>query len=323
MFRFIVKTLFAVLVLAVLALAALRIAAALREQAEQSTAPTEGAFVETASVTFYTQSAGSPGDTPVLLAHGTAAWSGFWRRELDQLGAAGFHAIAFDMPPFGYSDRAADRDYSRTRQAERILDLVATLPAPPVMVAHSFGAAAVTEAVLRKPEAFAALVIIDGALGMQDAAEPKALPLPIRPRVLREAAVSASATNPLATGFLLRGLLHNKAAATDMYIDVLQQPQNRSGTTAAYADWIPSLLAPAPDSLSRDPANYADLALPVRIIWGDQDTVTPPSQAQALAAALGQGDVIYLEDVGHIPHIEAPEAFMAALLSVLKSLPQQ
>lgn len=310
------------LIAALLFLILLRLAAVQRESQDQSSAPARGSMIETASLTFYTQSNGPVDAQPVLLAHGTAAWSGFWEKEVTQLGEAGYRAIAFDMPPFGYSDRAPDGEYSRTTQAKRILDLVATLQSPPILVAHSFGAAAATEAVLRNPQAFAGLIIVDGALAMDAEATQGALPLPIRPRVLRETAVAASATNPLATKFLLRGLLYNKDAATDAYVETLQQPQNRTGTTAAYADWIPALLAPQVDSLSRDPAAYADLPVPVRIIWGDQDTVTPPAQAEAIATALDQGPVLYLKDVGHIPHIEAPEAFANLLLNLLEEISQ-
>ena len=322
MLRFLARLIFFATLLIVLALILFRLSAWIRESASvEALAPEAGRFIQTETGRIFAQTAGPADGVPVLLAHGTAAWSGFWQKEVTQIGALGpYRAVAFDMPPFGLSDRAADGDYSRQAQATRILALVAALDAKPIMVAHSFGAAAATEAVLRAPTAFAGLIIVDGALGMEASPAAKALPFPLRPKIAREAVLAASATNPLATKFLLRGLLHNKAAATDDYIDVLQHPQRRIGTTDAYADRVPSLLAPAADSLSRLPANYADLPIPVRIIWGDRDTVTPPDQAEALAAALDQGDVIYLQDVGHIPHIEAPEAFMDALVPLLETM---
>ncbi len=320
--RTILRLLALLLIALVLCLVLLRLFAAQRESQDQSAAPLQGLMVPTASLSFYVQSSGPADAQPVLLAHGTAAWSGFWDKETKLLGDAGYRAIAFDMPPFGYSDRAPDGDYSRLTQARRILDLVSTLEAPPIMVAHSFGAAAATEAVLKDPNAFAGLIIVDGALSMDASAVQAALPLPLRPRVLRETAIAATATNPLATKFLLRGLLYNKDAATDGYVKTLQQPQKRRGTTPAYADWLPALLAPSPDALSRDPAAYANLPIPVRIIWGDKDTVTPPDQAEALATALGQGGVSYLRDVGHIPHIEAPDAFAQLLLRLLDEIVQ-
>ena len=328
--RFLIRFVLIAIFVLVLALVAFRFAASLRESQSSEAILTSQAYwiggsapsdmyIETDQTRFFALSSGPKDATPVLLAHGTAAWSGFWAREVDALAEAGYRAIAFDMPPFGYSSRPDDGDYSRRAQADRILALAKAQGQRPVMVAHSFGAAAATEAVLRDPAAFAGLIIVDGAIGM--GTTPSAsLPAPLRPRVLREAALSATATNPLATKFLLKQLIHRKDAATADLVNILQQPQRRTGTTAAYGDWLPSLLAPSPDGLTFDPANYADLPIPVRIIWGDRDTVTPPDQAEVLAAAIDQGPVHYIQEVGHIPHIEAPEAFIALLTKLLAEI---
>lgn len=319
MFRFLFRLLAVLLVLAILALILFRVLASNREVG--SAPPESGMYIDTPTQRFFVQAKGPEDAQPVLLAHGTAAWSGFWAKEVELLAQAGYRAIAYDLPPFGYSARAADGDYTRPTQARRILDLARAQPKPPIMVAHSFGAAAATEAVLRDPRSFAGLIIVDGAIGM-GTIPASDLPLPLRPRMIREAALSATATNPLATRFLMKQMIHQKDAATDDYIDVLQGPQTREGTTEAYADWLPSLLAPVPTSLSLDPAQYANLPIPVQIIWGDMDTVTPPAQAEALANAIGQEPVHYLTDVGHIPHIEAPDAFAALLLKLLALMDQ-
>ncbi len=319
MFRFLFRLFVLLLLLVGLALILFRVLASNREVG--SLPPDSGMFIETPTQKFFVQAKGPEEAQPLLLAHGTAAWSGFWAKEVDLLAKAGYRAIAYDLPPFGYSDRAADGDYTRPTQARRILDLARTQPKPPIMVAHSFGAAPATEAVLRDPRSFAGLIIVDGAIGM-DSIPASDLPLPLRLRAIQEAALSATATNPLATRFLLKQLIHQKDAATDDYITVLQQPQLREETTEAYADWLPSLLAPVPTSLSLDPAQYANLPIPVRIIWGDMDTVTPPDQAEALARAIDQGPVHYLKDVGHIPHIEAPDAFTELLLKLLSEMGQ-
>ena len=101
---------------------------------------------------------------------------------------------------------------------------------------------------------------------------------------------------------------------------ILQRPMVIEGSTAAFADWLPSLLVPPVDARSTRPENYRALTLPTRLIWGDKDTVTPPEQATELAALIGQGPPHMLTDVGHIPQIEAPEAFQALLISVLSDM---
>ncbi|MEX0340937.1 MAG: alpha/beta fold hydrolase [Arenibacterium sp.] len=302
-----------------LALLLFRGAALIRESSDVAR-PESGSLISTPSGAIHVQSDGPETGTPLLLAHGSAAWSGFWSDEIELLGDAGFRAHAFDMPPFGFSERARDGDYSRTAQATRIIELVEAMDMRPILIAHSFGGAAAAEAVLMKPDAFRGLILIDAAIGMLPSPPETPLPAPLRPKAFREAAVSLTVTNPLVTGLLLRGLLHNKEAATRTELNVLRYPLGRPGTTSAVAEWLPSLLSPRTDTLSRNPDSFRDLNLPVEIIWGDKDTVTPPSQAEALAIALGQGPVTYLPNTGHIPHIETPEAFAEALLTAIKRI---
>ncbi|MGJ8545640.1 MAG: alpha/beta fold hydrolase [Sulfitobacter sp.] len=322
MFRTLARLTLYLLVALLAALLILRAAAHLREnQTAEALAPAQGQFITLPGTRFYTIAAGSPTAQPVLFAHGTAAWSGFWEKQVKDVANAGpYYTVAFDMPPFGFSQRPENRDYSRPAQAARILELAQSFDAPPIMVAHSFGAAAATEAVLMQPRAFAGLIIVDGALGLDPSPAPAALPLPLRPAALRQLALAASATNPLATRALLAQMLYQKNAATPELAAQLKRPMHRQGSTAAYGDWLPALLAPNADALSRNPARYANLPLPVRLIWGDRDHITPPAQAEALAAAIGQSPVHYIQQVGHIPHIEAPEAFHALLIQLLAEI---
>lgn len=296
-------------------------AAMLRETATAAEArPEAGRMVETDMGAIYIRELGPADGAPLLLAHGTAAWSGLWSDTLAALAAQGYRVIAFDMPPFGFSDRDANGDYSRRTQANRILSLTKSLSIRPTLIAHSFGAAPATEAVMMDQQAFAGLVMVAGAVGLGSHDEPKDLPLPLRPRWLRQTVVSLTGTNPLLTKTLLAQLLYNKDAATDDIVDILQRPMILRGSTAAFADWLPSLLVPPRDALSTRAENYAVLRLPTRLIWGDRDTVTPPEQAADLAALVNQGPPHMLTNVGHIPQIEAPEQFQALLFSVLSDM---
>ncbi|MEO3414336.1 alpha/beta hydrolase [Roseovarius sp. CAU 1744] len=298
-----------------------RAAAMLREtQSAAEARPESGRMIQTAMGAIYVQEAGPEGGPPLLLAHGTAAWSGLWAETMAALAGQGYRVIAFDMPPFGFSERDAAGDYGRRTQARRILTLTEALQTRPTLIAHSFGAAPAAEAVMIDQDAFAGLVMIDGALGLNSHLTPKPLPVPLRPPWLRRTLVSLTGTNPLLTGTLLAQLLYVKDAATDELIAILQRPMVIEGSTAAFADWLPSLLVPPTDALSTRPENYRALGLPTRLIWGDRDTVTPPEQATELAALIGQGPPLMLTDVGHIPQIEAPGAFQALLFSVLSDI---
>jgi alpha/beta hydrolase fold len=111
-----VLLLLALVLLVIVAIASFRLAASLRETATRDElAPANGRLVETSSGRIFLQEKGPAGGVPVVLVHGTAAWSELWRGTIDALAAAGFHVIALDMPPFGFSDRPGD--YTRSRQA--------------------------------------------------------------------------------------------------------------------------------------------------------------------------------------------------------------
>src|SRR5690348_5273016 len=45
--------------------------------------------------------------TPVVVIHGLGASLYAWRKNLAPIAAAGFRAIAFDLPGFGFSDKTA------------------------------------------------------------------------------------------------------------------------------------------------------------------------------------------------------------------------
>ena len=56
------------------------------------------------------------------------------------LAGAGFHAIALDLPPFGFSQRPANARYDKQSQGKRILGVIDGLSLNSVvLVGHSFG----------------------------------------------------------------------------------------------------------------------------------------------------------------------------------------
>lgn len=55
------------------------------------------------------------------------------------------------------------------------------------------------------------------------------------------------------------------------------------------------------------------LQLPVRVLCGQQDRITPPPQSQALAAAIPGAELHWVEGAGHMLPCEQPDAVVAAL----------
>lgn len=309
----------ALLLLIVLVIVAFRLAASIREtRTRAELAPPTGHLVPTRSGGVFVQEKGPADGIPVVLFHGTAAWSELWRHTSDAVAAAGFHVIALDLPPFGFSDRPGS--YTRADQAARIMDVLDTLKAAPaVIVGHSFGAGAATELAMRYPERVRALVLVDAALGLT--AAPSDAPWVIQPKWIREILVSLSITNPVATKTLLEMLIAKKERALPEFVAILQRPIAQRDSTSDIADWLYYFLGADRDAASADRSAYGRLKAPVAILWGDKDTVTPVEQALDLRTLLPPPTSLnLLPGLGHIPQIEDPDAFNDALLKALGTL---
>lgn len=321
MLRFLFRVVCAVVVTAIVAVVAFRISAANREVAAvEELVLAESRFVETVHGSLHALEAG-PGDgQPVLLIHGSVGWSGLWRETSAFLAEAGFRVIALDLPPMGLSERFPLLDYSRQAQGLRILAFVEALEMQPIIVAHSFGAGAAFEALLLEPEDFTGAVVVAGALTLGQDGSDQDLPVPLQPKLMREAALASTVTNPYATKFLFQQFVHRKDTITRDVVQMLEYPFLREGTTGALAEWLPTLLIPPLEAASTEPERYGNVGLPVYILWGRNDTVTPPLQAEALSQALGGAPIFWMDDTGHIPQIEAPELFHQFLLEALSRI---
>ena len=54
--------------------------------------------------------------------------------------------------------------------------------------------------------------------------------------------------------------------------------------------------------------------MPVRVIWGKRDAITPLAQGRRLAAIAPGAELTVLSGVRHIPQIEDTQAFNVVLL---------
>lgn len=55
------------------------------------------------------------------------------------------------------------------------------------------------------------------------------------------------------------------------------------------------------------------LRMPALVLWGASDAVFPVRQAREAAGRLEGGELAILPDCGHLPHVECPDRFAAAL----------
>lgn len=317
-----ISLLAALVLLATAALAGFWGWAQVREnQGRVSAAPKEGTFYNAGDVQLFVQQAGAVDAPAVVLVGGIGMWSETWRATMTALADAGYHAVAVDLPPFGYSFRPPGGDYSTEAQARRLMALLQAMGLErAVLVGHSFAARAVVESALTAPERVAGLMLVSPALALQTppGADPGLLVgTVLKWPVLRNAAVATVGTNPLAASHLLAHVTARDEVLTGGRVAVFQQPLTVTGTTDATGRWLEHVVLSDERPASRQPQRYRDLALPTVLLWGEQDTVTPLTQGQHLASLVAGATLVPLPRVGHLPQLEDPAAFNQALLANL------
>lgn len=307
--RIVLTVLTTVFAAIMLALAWYSVTATLRESIPAGRNGHKGSYVEAAGLDIHYTSWGPASGKPILLIHGTLAWSQTWYEIAEKLGSQGFHVIAPDLPPFGYSERPSDGDYSRHAQGRLILAFADALNLDHiVLVGHSFGGGATMEAAFTAPDRINGLVLLDVALGLDspggDSITAKLFGTPYVGRTL----TAATFTNPLMTGKGLRDFIHDDRIVDLRRVALYQQPFAVQNTSSEVAKWLAgALFHDESGSLAADRRNYERFQRPVILIWGRQDSVTPLAQGEQIRALLPRSNLVVLDQVNHIPHVEQPD----------------
>jgi len=324
--RWLVKALVGTAILIAVALIAFRTVAASRERlSSRDAAPSSGRFVRSVDADVFVQEEGPADGPPVVFIHGTGAWSEIWRGSMRTIAARGYRAIAVDLPPFGFSSRPEPPDYRDDAQARRIIGVLDALKLERVtLVGHSFGARPTMQANFLDTSRVRALVLVDAALGLsapKSAAQPA---WPIRALLgiapLRDALVSATLTNPRMTRRLLGKLISEQSAATPERVAMLQRPFVVDGTTARFGEWLRAFVTVSDRSMANQAEHYAGLRIPALVLWGERDSLTPIEQGRHLASLIPGARLVVLPRAGHIPAIEDPAGFDAALVAFLSDV---
>ena len=298
-----------------------RIQAMFREKnTRHDAAPKTGRFVHANDIEMFIQEMGPVDGPAVVFTHGFGAWSGMWQESMSTLSQAGFHTIAIDMPPFGFSERPVDNTYSRQDQAKRIIGLLDTLQIKKaILVGHSYGGRSTMEAVFSNPKRFSALVLVNVALDFDTTPSDTRLrdaAFSIPP--VRSMIVASALTNPLLTQKLLESFVYDPTVWTPERVVIYQQPLGLKNSTNDLGEWlVRDMFALSTPAASNTESSYQKLDIPVLIIWGDKDTVTPLPQGEHIARLIPHAEFVVLPNVGHIPQIENVQGFNNAILPFL------
>src|SRR5258706_11561848 len=74
-----------------------------------------------------------------------------------------------------------------------------------------------------------------------------------------------------------------------------------------------------PQNIEALVARYKDSNAPTLIIWGRQDKIISPEAGTLLAQAIPDSSLHWIDQCGHVPQEERPEATIPLVLDFLKS----
>lgn len=292
----------------------------------QQAAPGGGSFVSIDGLNMYYQEVGSKTGQCVILLHGTGAWSEIWKETMNMLAGNNFRAIAVDIPPFGFSDKPEGvSEYSTLKQADRINKLIKNLELDSViLVAHSVGSRAGLQAVFNKNSKIKQLVLVDPALSfspdsVQVSFEHNDPSFALRTffsfPALRNAGIAAFGTNPGYSKKSFQSFVSKKESVTDEKVAIINKPLSVQGITKGYGYWLQNLLCENTVCDISDIGNLKNIHIPVVLIWGAQDAITPLWQGKALLQYFPDSRLAVINDAGHIPYIESADSFNNILLT--------
>ena len=284
----------------------------------QGVAPASGHFISVRGRETYIEEAGPAAGPAVILVHGLGGSTFSWRETLPALGAAGFRAVALDLPGFGLAEKRFQADYSHGTQADFVAGLMDSLQIEQAtLVGHSMGGNVVAHFALAYPGRVQSLVIVDGAIvppGGRGFGPPGVGPLLRLPPARRWARL------------LLRTYLSQERFAQMLRSAVADPAFVSDEVVAGYArprrvkDWDLALLGIVRDGQANAlPEPLSTIQAPALLIWGAEDTWVPPQAGERLQAELPQARLVLLEDAGHLPMEERPQAFNEVLLEFLRA----
>jgi 3-oxoadipate enol-lactonase len=248
------------------------------------------------------------GEPVLLLVHGFPLSARMWEPQIVAFSDR-YRIVAPDLSGFGDSEVPPERSaYSIDAYADQVAGLAGGLGLDRVvLIGLSMGGYIALAVARRHPQILAGLVLADTRA---EADSPEVKTRRSDQQVFLGARKDVA---PLVDG-LLDTLLSQRPAAG-------QEVAERAGALMHAADangWIGALEAmkQRPDATS----GLAGIAVPTLVVVGEDDSITPPAAAEALAEGIPGARLILVPAAGHLANLENPEAFNQALGDFLAGL---
>ncbi len=237
---------------------------------------------------------------PLVLLHGIGSGAASWEAQLDALSGR-FRVVAWDAPGYGGSDALAPAEPTAADYADTLAAFLDALGIDEVrLVGHSLGALMACAFAVRNPGRVTGLLIADPAAGYGKAdpavrAERMAARLGLLDRLGAEGMANERS-----------GALLSDSASEDA------RERVRRVMSEIRADGYRQAVAMLFGADIHEDARRIEL--PVLVVCGGDDSVTPPDACRKIAESFAVARFELLPGLGHASYVEGPMAFNDALL---------
>ena len=241
------------------------------------------------------------GDAVVLL-HAGVADRRMWSEHLEPLAAAGYRAVAMDLPGFGEAVPSAGPSMPWA-------DVLGTMDALEIeratLVGNSFGGAVALRVAALAPRRVRSVVLISIPVpGLEASTELEAA------WAAEEAALEREDVEAAVQAVLDAWLIDDAPPPLRERVATMQRRALELQRDAGE-------VTEGDDPVGEDLGAISGLDMPSLVIAGAKDFSDFVRGSEVLAGALPQARLVVIDDAGHLAPLETPEAFRALLLDFL------
>ena len=244
--------------------------------------------------------------TPVIFLHGIGGGARSFAPQIASFASAGYQPVALDL--MGYGTREPIEAMSFEALAEDVEFAIGESGLEcAVLVGHSMGGMVVQTMLRRKPEAYCAAVFscTSPAFG--------------NPAGDFQKKFVADRLEPLDTGYTMadvapaamRGMMGPNADPAGAALFVEEYAKVPEATYRAAVQCLVTF---------DERANLASIKVPVLCLAAELDRNAPPPVLEKMAAKIPGAHYVCLPSLGHMPNLEAPQAFDAAIFNCLSAV---
>jgi len=240
---------------------------------------------------------------PVVFLQGIIGAARLWDPQLASFRAAGYEPVALDLPGYGVRPPVDHMTFDMLSEDVERAVAVHRLDRP-VIVGHSFGGMIAQTCLRRRPHGYRAAVLSGTSPAFGN------------PSGDFQKKFVADRLSPLDAGKMMADIA---PGTVDQLLGAQADAKSRALFVATMGAVSPRTYRAAVQCLVGfdERANLERIQVPVLCIVGERDRNAPASMMERMAGKIPAAKYVCLPGLGHMPNLEAPDAYNAAILEFL------